>query len=248
MTLVDYLRCLKGFIYAQSPLDHRGYYIAYDFVQKMELKIEDDEQLSQYIRNRERKGSLRELLVRLRDETRFSFVTVNEVGARYVSEFNEPLLVREFESVHTYISMDHTLTIKEQYPIDGAIRSIVHLADQRIPAQVIKLQRKPLEQDQEVVIGDVFLCGIVVVIDKTVYDRDLVKLHVCMNNRYNANRPIDMVAFNELFVCEFIALQVVLLSYRVHFTLSSGWRQKRVVPCPGDRTRHRERNGCRSLC
>ena len=212
MTLTDYLRCLEGFIYAQSPLDHVGYYIAYDFVQKMELKVEDDEQLSLYIRSRERKGSLRELLIRLRDEDRFSFVTVNEIGARYVSQFNEPLLIPEFESVYTYISLDHTIAIKEQYPIDGAVRSIVHLTDQRLPTQVIKLQKNPLEHDQEVVIGDVFVCGILVVIDKTVYDQDIVKLHSLMKQRYNSNRAIDMITINELFVCEFVALQVMLSS------------------------------------
>ena len=78
LTLHDFMKCVRGFIPKQSPLDNRVYYQAMNFIFKVEdpvFRIEDDEPLANFIQTSacERRRSLREMMLELRQTDHIAF-------------------------------------------------------------------------------------------------------------------------------------------------------------------------------
>ena len=213
LTLFDFLKCVRGYLVTQSPLDNRIYYHAMNFIFKIEDPIEDDEQLVNFVRAAEFEGrkSLREMMLELRKNNHIAFITIGEVGARYAAHHQVPFLLRELNTVHTVVTLDHSLVLFEGYPIEGKFKGIVHLTEESVPRVLIKQIRQTLDDGEHVAIGDCYFDGQVVVIRKALYDGELAVLHKHMKQRYNANRAIDRICIDELRVCDNVAVQVQFL-------------------------------------
>ena len=215
LTLHDFMKCVRGFIPKQSPLDNRVYYQAMNFIFKVEdpvFRIEDDEPLANFIQTSacERRRSLREMMLELRKTDHIAFITIGEVGARYAAHHRLPFLLHQLDTIHTVVTLDRSLMLREGYPIADKIKGIVHLVEETVPNPdtLVKQVRQSLDDGEHVAIGDCYYWGHVIVIRKSLYDGDVAELHRHMKQRYKANRAIDSIDIDDLRVCDNVAVQV----------------------------------------
>lgn len=167
--------------------------------------------LIDYVREKqkERRKSLTDLLIHLRSTKRLQFITIKELGARYAEFYRSPLLIGPGETIYSIVNVDPQISIKEKYHIWGFNYSIMHLQDQPLQNQVIRINSMdPLQTDEEVVIGDVHSNGDAFLVRKSIYDSQLVELHQKMKARYEADRKIDKRRITDYSVCDFVACQV----------------------------------------
>lgn len=168
--------------------------------------------LIDYVREKqkERRKSLTDLLIHLRSTKRLQFITIKELGARYAEFYRSPLLIGPGETIYSIVNVDPQISIKGQYHIWGFNYSIMHLQDQPLQNQVIRINSMdPLQTDEEVVIGDVHSNGDAFLVRKSIYDSQLVELHQKMKARYEADRKIDKRRITDYSVCDFVACQVI---------------------------------------
>jgi hypothetical protein len=239
LTLADFMKSVRGFMPKQSPLDHRIYYQAMNFIFKNEdplLRIEDDEPLANFMQKGvcEQRRSLRDMMLELRKTDSIAFITIGEVGARYAAHYHVPFFLQQFDTIHTVVTLDRNLMLREGYPIADQTKGIVHLTEETVPspASLVTQKRESLDDGEHVAIGDCYYGGHVIVIRKSLYDGDVAELHRHMKQRYKANRPIDSIDIDDLCVCDNVAVQVKSCFHAsISIILKQiGGRVQRVVP------------------